>query len=718
MSDSIRRLAIVMALLSWTGGVTLAQEIAIDTSGAAHGIVAVPDGLPSGLSQVFVRYTKVMAPNGKPIHLFAQDGWSEARILKARNVLEHILRDVPGTRFGADKRLVANTMAHQGAAMGLFNDEPAMRAAFRGPLRDLDLAMQDLRANEAPIEGHDDYMAHRTRDASFEEILHLVHDTGIKPALPEMQDELRRITEAAIDGGLWEVNQDDRDNEPNEYFAAIYDNYLDLWTVPPTVYEGRPIAEDDVPEGTSHFGIYRARGREGLRARDPEGLAILQEFFPPYLTYTPRLPEDFSGFFSLAHDPDLRYTVKSQHLRNVTLAGEADAALVGNGWDNRLTGNAGDNRLRGGGGDDLLDGGPGNDTAVYEGAESDYRIVRGEGWVRVSDRRIARDGSDLLLGIERLEFAATTVAVGERGERHRAPADDPAPVRVLIVDGVNNHDWQSTTAALRGTLETTGRFRVEVATSPSRDASPAAWEGWRPRFADHDVVVGNFNDDCELDDPAECDPYWSEQLRADLERYVREGGGYVPVHAADNAWAAWPEYNRMIGLGGWGGRRAGESGYLLRRFDGEWRPTSPDRGLSGEHGEMREFLVIHERPEHPILAGLPTRWMHARDELYSALRGPAEGVEVLAYAESRLTDLEEPVLMLVRYASGTVVHLPLGHYDDEFEPAGAALGCVGFQTLFARGVEYAATGAVTIAVPARFPDATGAVIAPPSAVVW
>ena len=35
---------------------------------------------------------------------------------------------------------------------------------------DLDLAMQDLRANEAPFAGEEDYMAHRTRDASFEEV--------------------------------------------------------------------------------------------------------------------------------------------------------------------------------------------------------------------------------------------------------------------------------------------------------------------------------------------------------------------------------------------------------------------------------------------------------------------------------------------------------------------------------------------------------------------
>ena len=31
------------------------------------------------------------------------------------------------------------------------------------------------------------------------------------------------------------------------------------------------------------------------------------------------------------------------------------------------------------------------------------------------------------------------------------------------------------------------------------------------------------------------------------------GGGFVSVHAANNSFPAWPAYNRMIGLGGWGG---------------------------------------------------------------------------------------------------------------------------------------------------------------------
>jgi len=381
----------------------------IDTSASPNGVVVLPQSVSPVIRDVFVKYTKVVAPNGKPIHILAQDGWSDARIVKARNVLEHILRDVPGTKYGADKRIVANAMGDNRATLTLFRTEPDMRAAFRGPLREVELGMQDLRANEAPVEGHEDYMAHRTRDASYEEVLHMVHDYGIKPALPEMQEELRRITHAAMDRGLWRGNQDDLENEPNEYFAAIYDNYLDLWTVPPTVYEGRPIDAERIPAGTSHFGGYGALGRHGLRLSDPEGLAILQEFFPPFLTYTAELPAELEGTFSMQRDGALRYTAKSQHLKNATLTGDNHAGLVGNGWDNQLTGNDGDNTLRGNAGDDMLAGGSGTDTAVYEGNASDYDVVYDGATLRVTDRRVDRDGSDLLLNIEHIAFADRTV---------------------------------------------------------------------------------------------------------------------------------------------------------------------------------------------------------------------------------------------------------------------------------------------------------------------
>ena len=49
-----------------------------------------------------------------------------------------------------------------------------------------------------------------------------------------------------------------------------------------------------------------------------------------------------------------------------------------------------------------------------------------------------------------------------------AAAKENSPIKVLIVDGFSNHDWAHTTALIRGILEPTKRFRVDVATCPAK----------------------------------------------------------------------------------------------------------------------------------------------------------------------------------------------------------------------------------------------------------
>ncbi len=369
---------------------------------APRGIVRLGHGVHPAISQVFDRYTRVTAPNGKPIHILAQQGWSDDQIVRARKVLEHMLAPAPGSKYGADKRAVANTMANRRATLALFDDEPAMERGFRGTFGGLRLGVQDLRANECPVEGSDDYMRHDTRDAAFEEILHLVHDQGIRPALPEYDREIQAANNAAAERGIWDPwPREEPDSWRNEYIAAAYDNYLDLWTVPPTRYEGEPIPPEEIPAGTSHFGTFRGGSRARLREIDPRGYALIEAFFPPRLTYTPELPADFRGTFSLTRDESLRYTTASQHLRSVTLTGSENASLIGNEHANSLTGNAGDNTLEGCGGDDVLDGSDGYDVAVFSGPRADY-VIRHEPDVVIVT---GPDGTDAVRECEALRFS-------------------------------------------------------------------------------------------------------------------------------------------------------------------------------------------------------------------------------------------------------------------------------------------------------------------------
>lgn len=257
-------------------------------------------------------------------------------------------------------------------------------------------------------------------------------------------------------------------------------------------------------------------------------------------------------------------------------------------------------------------------------------------------------------------------------------------ISALIIDGQNNHDWKLTTPYLQAILENSGIFKVEVLTSP---ASGEDLSGFSPDFAAFDVVVLNYNGDA-----------WPAATESAFEQYVKNGGGVVVYHAADNSFPEWKEFNRMIGLGGWGERNEKDGPYLRWEDGKPVRDNSP--GKAGSHGKRHEFIVDNRMPDHPILKGLNPRWKHTLDELYDSLRGPAENVSLLATAysdaETGGTGRHEPILLTVDYGKGRIFHTVLGHDD-------VSCSGVGFMTTFARGAEWAATGEVTIPAPPDFP---------------
>ncbi len=266
------------------------------------------------------------------------------------------------------------------------------------------------------------------------------------------------------------------------------------------------------------------------------------------------------------------------------------------------------------------------------------------------------------------------------------------PLKLLIVDGQNNHNWQAMTPLMKGDLEKTGRFKVDVVTSPPAKAEPAAWDAFRPDFAKYDVVLSNYNGQL-----------WPEPVRKSLEAYIVGGGGLVIVHAANNAFPEWPEWNKMIGLG-WRDNKFGErvilddQGALSRILKGD--------GPGAGHGPQHEYPVEVRDAEHPVMKGMPKLWMHADDELYHGQRGPAENMHILGTAFSSKdkggTGAHEPMIWWIPYGKGRVFTTVLGHTGGNDL---VAIRCVGFITVVARGSEWAATGKVTLPIPADFPTA-------------
>ena len=312
-------------------------------------------------------------------------------------------------------------------------------------------------------------------------------------------------------------------------------------------------------------------------------------------------------------------------------------------------------------------------------------------------------------------------------------------IKVLIVDGRNNHDWQTTTDALRAILDSTGRFDVSVSTAPelkmprnprdpksddteiqknfdqyseafkeltqaTRDSFPKIWKSWKPNFAEHEVVLLNYNGD-----------EWTEETKIAFVDYVKNGGGVVAVHAANNAFRNWDEFNDIIGMG-W---RPAPYGKAIK-IDPESGKLFWDKeaGNSG-HGSKHAFQITVRERDHPIMQGLPEKWMHGRDELYHDMRGPAKNLTVLSSAFSdpkqRGTGKHEPITWEVAYGKGRVVVTSMGHFWRG-DTTWGGLHCVGFQTVIARSCEYVATGKVTQEKPTAFPSAKEAVALSPSAI--
>ena len=263
-------------------------------------------------------------------------------------------------------------------------------------------------------------------------------------------------------------------------------------------------------------------------------------------------------------------------------------------------------------------------------------------------------------------------------------------LKLLIVDGQNNHNWKAMTPYMKDVLEETGRFAVDVATSPGSDAPAAAWEKFRPQFSKYDVVLSNYNGQP-----------WPKRVQRDLTEYVEGGGGLVIIHAANNAFPEWPEWNEMIGLG-WRGNDFGARVSL--NDDGKVIRSAAGEGPGAGHGRQHAYAIVTRDTQHPVMRGLPREWMHAKDELYHGQRGPALNMQILATAYSdestNGTGTHEPMVWVIPYGKGRVFTTVMGHVNGEEI---TALRCFGFQTVMNRGCEWAATGKVTLPVPENFP---------------
>jgi type 1 glutamine amidotransferase len=228
------------------------------------------------------------------------------------------------------------------------------------------------------------------------------------------------------------------------------------------------------------------------------------------------------------------------------------------------------------------------------------------------------------------------------------------------------------------------------------------------------VIVNNYNG-----------PEWGTAMKDAFTEFVMNGGGLVNVHAANNAFTGWDNFNEMICCG-WRGATFGKriavddkTGQAVALVDADEKIQG--KGFGSGHGAKHVFTLKTRDAAHPIMQGLPAEWLHATDELYGRMRGSADHMHVLSSSFSKPefggTDMHEPMVWYAPFNKGRVVTTSMGHLwtgDTTFE----ALHCVGFQTILARSTEWAATGKVTLPVPEGFPTLDKTSVIEPSKVNW
>jgi type 1 glutamine amidotransferase len=196
-------------------------------------------------------------------------------------------------------------------------------------------------------------------------------------------------------------------------------------------------------------------------------------------------------------------------------------------------------------------------------------------------------------------------------------------VRALILTGANNHPWKTTTPHLKKVLEEGGYIEADVSTDPEAPILSDA-----EKLKKYQVVILNFNRS----------ERWAPEREANLLRFVRGGGGLVVVHAADNAFPGWDEYDKLVG--------------------GTWRPRGtsfPERGSF--HADFGPVEVTVVDRGHPITEGIGSTFS-TQDEMYANLK-LQPNIHVLA--QGMYQGKPQPLLFVSQYGKGRMFQTALGH---------------------------------------------------------
>jgi len=225
-------------------------------------------------------------------------------------------------------------------------------------------------------------------------------------------------------------------------------------------------------------------------------------------------------------------------------------------------------------------------------------------------------------------------------------------IKVLILSGKNNHEWQKTTPLLIKIYNDSRLFTINVTEMPDTLTYN--------ELIKYDVVVSNWNS------WPDNDFRMTKERENDFLRYVKEEGGVVFIHAGASSFYSWNEYHQM-GIGRW--------------------------GKETNHGKQTKGKIYGFNQTHSITKGL--RDFYIVDEIWEKA-DIYPGAEALASVSATdETDghlISEPAVFVNHFGKGRSFFTILGHNER-------ALLNTGLQTMLLRATQWTAHRKVTIEPP-------------------
>jgi len=239
---------------------------------------------------------------------------------------------------------------------------------------------------------------------------------------------------------------------------------------------------------------------------------------------------------------------------------------------------------------------------------------------------------------------------------HAGADEIKKPLKILIFSGANNHDWKSTTPALKKIYEQSGHFIVDVTNDPGSYTAD--------KLAPYDAIVSNWTNY-----PGK-ERVWGKDTEEAFLDFIENGKGFVLFHAASACFYDWPDYQRLIGA--------------------TW-------GKGTGHGSYHKFDVTITDKKHPITEGMKD--FVITDELWHRMKiQPVINVLCTAFSakDKGGTGKQEPVALWTQFGRGRCFYNVLGHDARSMQNEN-------WKLLMLRGTQWAATGKATI-VPVEKPS--------------